>query len=120
MKPFPTNMQFMQVKLGNGGLSSGGISFLLWVLPAEFGGPVDRWSLLVFAVADRFVLTFRAPLEPPSLLGEISSAVHAVHWSGLIKQRGLPRTVYLLRLRFSTEENVERVKPLQHKAESGC
>lgn len=44
-------------------LKSGGLPVLRTAPPAEFGGPGDRWSpetLLVGAVADCFVLTFRA------------------------------------------------------------
>jgi organic hydroperoxide reductase OsmC/OhrA len=46
-----------EVKLSSGGLE------LASAAPAEFGGPGDRWSpetLCVGAVADCFVLTFRA------------------------------------------------------------
>lgn len=44
-------------------LSSPGLPTLESASPAEYGGPGDRWSpetLLVAAVADCFVLTFRA------------------------------------------------------------
>ena len=44
-------------------LTSAGIPAIPTASPAEFGGPGDRWSpetLLVAAVADCFVLTFRA------------------------------------------------------------
>ncbi len=44
-------------------LSSGGLPVLRTASPAEFGGPGDRWSpetLLSAAVADCFILTFRA------------------------------------------------------------
>jgi len=45
------------------GLSSPGLPALESASPAEYGGPGDKWSpetLLVAAVADCFVLTFRA------------------------------------------------------------
>jgi len=44
-------------------LSSPGLNPLQSAAPAEFGGPGDEWSpetLLVAAVADCFILTFRA------------------------------------------------------------
>jgi organic hydroperoxide reductase OsmC/OhrA len=44
-------------------LASAGLPSLLTAAPAEFGGPGDRWSpetLCVGAVADCFILTFRA------------------------------------------------------------
>ncbi len=48
---------------GNVVLSSSGVNDLPSAPPAEFGGPGDRWSpesLLVAAVADCFILSFRA------------------------------------------------------------
>jgi organic hydroperoxide reductase OsmC/OhrA len=48
---------------GNVELSSDGVAALESAPPAEFGGPGDRWSpesLLVAAVADCFILSFRA------------------------------------------------------------
>ena len=48
---------------GNVVLSSSGVDDLISAPPAEFGGPGDRWSpesLLVAAVADCFILSFRA------------------------------------------------------------
>lgn len=48
---------------GEVSVSSEGLSTLPTAPPAEFGGPGDRWSpetLLMGAVADCFVLTFRA------------------------------------------------------------
>jgi organic hydroperoxide reductase OsmC/OhrA len=44
-------------------VSSEGLETIATMSPAQFGGPGDRWSpedLLVAAVADCFVLTFRA------------------------------------------------------------
>ena len=44
-------------------LESAGLATLASTAPAEFGGPGDRWSpetLLVGALADCFILTFRA------------------------------------------------------------
>ncbi|MCH9695610.1 MAG: OsmC family protein [Gammaproteobacteria bacterium] len=48
---------------GNVTLTSSGVADLQSAPPAEFGGPGDQWSpesLLVAAVADCFVLSFRA------------------------------------------------------------
>jgi|TARA_B110000459_G_scaffold187904_1_gene220653 organic hydroperoxide reductase OsmC/OhrA len=49
--------------VGNVVLSANGVSDLESAPPAEFGGPGDQWSpesLLVAAVADCFILSFRA------------------------------------------------------------
>lgn len=48
---------------GNVDLTSAGLPSIESAPPAEFGGPGDRWSpetLLVAAVADCFILTFKA------------------------------------------------------------
>src|SRR5437762_7452446 len=48
---------------GDVDLTAAGLPRLRSASPAEFGGPGDRWSpetLLVGAVADCFILTFRA------------------------------------------------------------
>ena len=65
MEPFPHQYR---VKgrgrvTGDVELSAEGLTTLRSASPAEFGGPGDRWSpetLLVGAVADCFILTFRA------------------------------------------------------------
>ncbi len=49
--------------VGNVTLASNGVEDLKSAPPAEFGGPGDQWSpesLLVAAVADCFILSFRA------------------------------------------------------------
>ena len=48
---------------GDVALTSAGLPVLLSAPPPEFGGPGDRWSpetMLVAAVGDCFILTFRA------------------------------------------------------------
>lgn len=55
---------------GSIALESPGLPGLESAPPAEFGGPGDRWSpetLLVGAVADCFILTFRAVARASSL-----------------------------------------------------
>ncbi len=65
MKPLPHLYTVRAVGAGAGalGLQSEGVPPLPSAAPAEFGGPGDLWSpetLLVGAVADCFILTFRA------------------------------------------------------------
>ena len=65
MEPFPHRYQ-VSAAAGHTGdvmMAAGGLETLRIASPAEFGGPGDRWSpetLLVGAVADCFILTFRA------------------------------------------------------------
>ena len=65
MQDFPHHYTVSAAGHHNGDivLQSGRLPALLTASPAEFGGPGDLWSpeaLLVGAVADCFVLTFRA------------------------------------------------------------
>jgi len=56
--------------VGNVVLSSSGVNDLTSAAPAEFGGPGDQWSpesLLVAAVADCFILAFRAVAKASKL-----------------------------------------------------
>jgi organic hydroperoxide reductase OsmC/OhrA len=65
MQDFPHHYQVAATAAdtGNVELSSEGVATIASAPPAEFGGPGDQWSpesLLVAAVADCFVLSFRA------------------------------------------------------------
>lgn len=65
MQDFPHNYVVVASAALEGDVSvaSSGVPGLQTASPKEFGGPGDRWSpetLLVAAVADCFVLTFRA------------------------------------------------------------
>jgi organic hydroperoxide reductase OsmC/OhrA len=65
MHPYPHlySVQAQAVPAGDVALSSNGLPAIATQPPAEFDGPGDRWSpetLLVGAMADCFVLSFRA------------------------------------------------------------
>lgn len=65
MQDFPHHYSVVAIAGTQGGvaLESAGLPAIQSAPPAEFGGPGDQWSpetLLVAAVADCFVLTFRA------------------------------------------------------------
>ncbi|MCC6170726.1 MAG: OsmC family protein [Gammaproteobacteria bacterium] len=65
MKPLPHHYVVRATGSGAGAiaLGSAGLPALQSAAPAEFGGPGDAWSpetLLVAAIADCFILTFRA------------------------------------------------------------
>ena len=65
MQPFPHHYEVTAAATVTGDVMLGGMKLppLSSAAPAEFGGAGDRWSpetLLVAAVADCFVLTFRA------------------------------------------------------------
>jgi len=72
MHPFPHQYSASASAAPEGDiqLTSDGLSAIATAAPKEFGGPGDRWSpetLLVGAVADCFILTFRAIAKASSL-----------------------------------------------------
>jgi len=76
-------------------VTSKGLDPLTTAPPAEYGGPGDRWSpetLLVAAVVDCFVLSFRAIARASSLAwvdlrcegeGELDRVEHVTRFTGL-------------------------------------
>lgn len=64
MHPFPHHYQASATAVGDSlKLNSPGLSTIESAAPESFGGPGDKWSpetLLIAAVADCFVLTFKA------------------------------------------------------------
>jgi len=91
--------------------------------PAEFGGPGDRWSpetLLVGAVADCFLLTFRAVARASKVeWQELDCDVEGV----LDKADGRTRFTELhvrARLRVPEGTDTERARRTLEKAERGC
>jgi peroxiredoxin-like protein len=109
--------------LGSVTLSSAGIPSLETDAPAQFGGPGDLWSpetLLVGAVADCFVLSFRAIARNSKLAwqhldcsveGVLDRAEGAVRFTGLTVQA---------RLVLPPQGDIERGRRLLEKAEKAC
>jgi peroxiredoxin-like protein len=91
--------------------------------PVEFGGPGDRWSpetLLVAAVADCFVLTFRAistiaHLPWISLKCEVEGTLDRI-------EKVTQFTSFTVRARLEVPEDgrVDQAHRLLEKAERGC
>ena len=104
-------------------LDSPGVPDLVSAAPAEFDGPGDQWSpesLLVAAVADCFILTFRAIARASRL-----------DWNGLEcttvgtlnRVERVTRFTHLdvtARLQVPEGVDMERAKLLLEKAEQGC
>jgi organic hydroperoxide reductase OsmC/OhrA len=91
--------------------------------PAEFGGPGDRWSpetLLVAAVADCFVLTFRA-IAVLSKLPWVSLNCEVVGTLDKV-DRLMQFTSFVVRARLLTpaEVNKEQALRLLARAEQTC
>jgi peroxiredoxin-like protein len=104
-------------------VESAGLPTLASAPPAEFGGPGDRWSpetLLVAAVADCFILTFRA-IARASKLPWLSLRCEA---EGTLErvERVTQFTGFLVRaaLRVPAGTDEERARRLLERAERSC
>ncbi len=108
---------------GNVELSSDGLASIDSAPPAEFGGPGDCWSpetLLVAAVADCFILTFRAiargaKLEWVSLKCEVEGTLDRV--DNVSRFTDMNLRVVLKAPQGTDEKNALR---LLEKAEHAC
>lgn len=108
---------------GNVELTSPGLNPIDSASPAEFGGPGDRWSpetLFIAAVADCFILTFRAvarasKLEWASLCCEVDGVLDRV-------DRVTQFTELRLRVVLSVPQgtNEQRALRLLEKSENAC
>lgn len=104
-------------------LASPGLPHLVTAPPAEFGGPGDVWSpetLLVGAVADCFVLTFRAVARA----GKLEWVSLGVEVDGVLDRDGgvLKFTRITLRptLVVARAEDRERATAMLEKSERSC
>ena len=98
--------------------------------PAEFGGPGDKWSpesLLVAAVADCFILSFRAiarasKLEWSDLRCEASGTLDRVDRVTRFTAISVKATLELPAAEddAAAAANVEKAEKLLHKAEASC
>ena len=104
-------------------LTSPGLAKIVSAPPAEFGGPGDRWSpetLLVAAVADCFILTFRAiarasKLDWISLSCDVEGVLDRI--DNVTQFTGFTLRV-VLDAPHGTDES--KAKRLLEKAEHGC
>lgn len=91
--------------------------------PAEFGGPGDRWSpetLLVAAVADCYVLTFRAIADVArvswvSLKCDVTGTVERIDRVTQFTQFHLQA-----RLRIPADSDVDQARQLLARAKHAC
>lgn len=104
-------------------LSSSGLETLKSAPPKEFGGPGDKWSpetLLVSAIADCFVLSFRAIARASKLEWEfLDCDVQGVldKSDGVTQFTSFTVSVSLL---IPSETGIERADKLLDKAEKFC
>jgi len=108
---------------GNVVLSSSGVDDLLSAAPAEFGGPGDQWSpesLLVAAVADCFILSFRAisrasRLDWNALTCEVQGTLDRVD-----RVTQFTHFNVVARLDVAADTDVNKAERLLEKAEKAC
>lgn len=125
MHPFPHHYT-VTVESGNDGdvvLSSEGLADIPSQAPAEFGGPGNRWSpetLLTAAVADCFVLGFRAIANA----SKVPFTKLTVNVEGVLDtvERKMKFTTMQIQANLLVPEEVdhERAKKLLEKAEDSC
>jgi len=104
-------------------VASDGLANLATDAPKEFGGPGDQWSpeaLLIAAVADCFVLTFRAIAAPSRVTW------HAIDCEATGTLERIDRTPQFTEVRLAVRISVpsdmedERVTRVLQKAEKSC
>lgn len=125
MTPFPHRYEVSAsgAERGDVELSASRLPALHSASPAEFDGPGDRWSpetFLVGAVADCFVLTFRA-LTKTSKLAWLSIDCDVTGTLDRV-ERVTRFTAFELRVRLSVPEgtDVEEARRALQKAEQYC
>lgn len=108
---------------GEVSLQSGRLPELRSASPVEFDGPGDRWSpetMMTAAVADCFVLTFRA-IAKFSKLPWLALTCHA---SGTLDRvdRVTQFTAFTIKasLQVPAETNVDQARRILARAEQGC
>jgi organic hydroperoxide reductase OsmC/OhrA len=125
MHPFPHTytVSANAASSGNVTLTAPGLAAIASASPAEFDGPGDQWSpesLLCAAVADCFILTFRAIARASRFdWNELSCRVDGV----LERAEGVTRfTRFTLHatLEIPATGDANKARALMEKAEHGC
>lgn len=125
MEPFPHHYSAVASATPDADvrLDSPGLPALASAPPREFDGPGDRWSpetLLMAAVADCFVLTFRA-IARASSLAWTSLECHARGSADRV-ERGMRFTNIVVHAALNVPPGTDEAKAqrLLAKAEQGC
>jgi peroxiredoxin-like protein len=125
MQEFPHvySVNALALSVGHVLLSAAGKPDIESLPPREFGGPGSAWSpeeLLVAAVADCFVLSFKAIASASKFEWDSLDC----HTEGRLDQlEGATRFTHFrtaANLRISSEISIERAERLMHKADKLC
>lgn len=125
MQNFPHHYRVSAAANSDGTISleSEGLETIASAAPVEFDGPGDKWSpetLLTAAVADCFILTFRAiarasKLEWTSLKCEVEGTLERREHVSLFTEFTLQATLVV-----PSGTDKERARQLLEKSEAGC
>ena len=123
MHPYPHRYSISGSASGLISLSGAGLPILTSAPPLEFDGPGDQWSpegLLCAALADCFILTFRAIARSSKFeWQELTCRVEGVleRSDGIAQFTGF--TTHAL-LQVAPGTDPEKARTLMEKAEKGC
>lgn len=108
---------------GNVALKADDLPQLITAPPAEFGGPGDQWSpetLLVGAVANCFVLTFRAIARASKLDWKNLECSAEGVLDRVDKVTRFTEVKITARLTVPARTNVDKAQRLMEKSEAAC
>ena len=108
---------------GNVALKADDLPQLITAPPAEFGGPGDKWSpetLLVGAVANCFVLTFRAIARASKLDWKNLECSAEGVLDRVDKVTRFTEVKITARLTVPARTNVDKAQRLMEKSEAAC
>jgi organic hydroperoxide reductase OsmC/OhrA len=125
MDPLPHRYTATAIGSADGDVSllADGLPTLRSASPAEFGGPGDRWSpetLIVAAVADCFVLTFRAVAQASSLAWTTMHCEVEGRLDRVDRVTRFTRLDVRARLYVPPEVDDERAQRVLQKAKQAC
>jgi organic hydroperoxide reductase OsmC/OhrA len=104
-------------------VTSPGLESVQTTSPPEFGGPAGNWSpetLLVAAVADCFILTFRAVARASRFAWLDLECAAEGKLEKVDRHSEFTEFVLTATLRVPPEASLARAERLLHKAEAGC
>ena len=104
-------------------LSSAGLPDLESAAPAEFGGPGDQWSpesLLVAAIADCFILSFRAIAQASRLEWDSLTCVAEVTLDSIERTMQFTAITVKATLDVPAGADAAKAQRLLEKAELAC
>jgi peroxiredoxin-like protein len=126
MEPFPHHYSVTasgDKAASNITVAASGLAALSTDAPSEFGGPGDQWSpesLLIAAVADCFVLTFRAIAQGSRLQWDTIQCQATGTLDRIDRKPQFTEIQLHITVTPQGDISAERVQRILEKAEEGC